>query len=72
MFAAPETPADRLAALRKAFDAAIRDPELLAEAKKRKIDIEPQDGETLQKLVAEVMNTSPDAIGYARELQGSK
>jgi tripartite-type tricarboxylate transporter receptor subunit TctC len=72
VFAAPGTPADRLAALRKAFDAAIRDPELLAEAKKRKIDIEPQDGPALQKLVADVMNTSPDAIAYARELQGGK
>ena len=72
VFAAPETPADRLAALRKAFDAAIRDPELLAEAAKRKIEIEPQSGQTLQKVVADVVGASPEAIAYARELQGSK
>ena len=72
IFAAPETPADRLAALRKAFDAALHDPELLAEAKRRKIDIEPQNGLALQKLVAEVVGASPDAVAYARELQGSK
>jgi tripartite-type tricarboxylate transporter receptor subunit TctC len=72
IFSAPESPADRLAALRKAFDAAIRDPDLLAEARKRKVDIEPQRGEVLQKLVADVVGASPEAIAYARELQGSK
>jgi len=72
VFAAPETPADRLAALRKAFDAAMRDPDLLADARKRKIDIEPQTGQALQKVVAEVVGASPEAITYARELQGSK
>jgi tripartite-type tricarboxylate transporter receptor subunit TctC len=72
VFAAPETPPDRLATLRKAFDAAIRDPALLADAKKRKLEIEPQSGEELQKVAAEVVSASPEAIAYARQLQGSK
>jgi tripartite-type tricarboxylate transporter receptor subunit TctC len=72
VFAAPGTPPERLAALRKAFDAAIKDPALLAEAKKRKVDIEPQSGLAVQKTAAQVVSTSPDAIAYARQLMGSK
>jgi tripartite-type tricarboxylate transporter receptor subunit TctC len=72
VFAPPETPADRLAALRKAFDAAIKDPALLADAKKRKLVIEPQDGGKLQRTAAEVVSASPEAIAYARQLMGSK
>jgi tripartite-type tricarboxylate transporter receptor subunit TctC len=72
VFTTPEVPADRLAALRRAFDAAMKDPELLAEAKKRKMPIEPQTGETLQKVAAQVTKAFPEAVAYARELQGSK
>ena len=38
--AAPGTPADRVAILRDAFAKALKDPELLAEAKKAKIDMQ--------------------------------
>jgi tripartite-type tricarboxylate transporter receptor subunit TctC len=72
VFAPPEVPADRLAALRRAFDAALKDPALLAEAKKRKLVIEAQTGAELQKVAAEVVGASPEAVAYARELQGSK
>lgn len=72
VFTTPEVPAERLAALRRAFDAAMKDPELLAEAKKRKMPIEPQTGEALQKIAAEVTKAYPEAVAYARELQGGK
>ncbi|MGH6771840.1 MAG: Bug family tripartite tricarboxylate transporter substrate binding protein [Xanthobacteraceae bacterium] len=72
VFAPPGIPADRLAALRKAFDAAIKDPALLADAKKRKLVIEPQNGAKLQKTTADVVSASPEAIAYARQLMGSK
>src|SRR5690606_34090701 len=39
----PGMPADRLATLRKAFDATMKDPEFLAEAKKLQLDIDPLD-----------------------------
>ena len=58
--------------LRRAFDAAMRDPELLAEARKRQMAIEPQTGETLQKVAAQVTSAFPEAVTYARELRGSK
>jgi tripartite-type tricarboxylate transporter receptor subunit TctC len=72
IFTTPDVPADRLAALRRAFDAAMKDPELLAEAKKRQMPIEPQTGEALQKLAAQVTKTFPEAVAYARALQGAK
>jgi tripartite-type tricarboxylate transporter receptor subunit TctC len=72
VFAAPGIPAERLAALRQAFDMTMKDPEFLAEAKKRKIEIEPQTGETVQKTAAKVVSAAPDAIAYARALMGSK
>ena len=44
-FAAPPgLPADRAAALRAAFDATMKDPEFLAEAKKLNLDINPLSG----------------------------
>jgi tripartite-type tricarboxylate transporter receptor subunit TctC len=72
IFTTPGVPADRLAALRRAFDAAVRDPELLAEAKKRKMPIEPQTGEAMQKVAASVTGANPEAIAYARKLQSGK
>ncbi|MGE5537265.1 MAG: Bug family tripartite tricarboxylate transporter substrate binding protein [Gemmatimonas sp.] len=66
-FAPPALPADRTAALRAAFMAMTRDPEFLAEAEKRRIDIGPLDGEGLQKIVAETLSVTPDV--KARALQ---
>ena len=44
IFSGPGTPADRLKILRGAFDQALKDPELLAEAKKSRMDVDPDDG----------------------------
>ncbi|HEY4134013.1 MAG TPA: hypothetical protein VGO34_02255 [Alphaproteobacteria bacterium] len=58
----PEVPADRLNALRRAFDAAMKDPELLAESEKAKRDLGPMTGEEVQQVVAELMATPPKVI----------
>jgi tripartite-type tricarboxylate transporter receptor subunit TctC len=68
VFAPPGAPADRVQALRRAFDATMKDPEFLAEAEKLKLTIEPQSGETLKKVAAEVVASSPEAVEYARKL----
>jgi tripartite-type tricarboxylate transporter receptor subunit TctC len=52
----PGVPADRVAALRKAFDATLTDPEFIAEAKKSNMDIGPMDGATVQRLVEDVQS----------------
>jgi tripartite-type tricarboxylate transporter receptor subunit TctC len=55
IFTAPGVPADRVAALRKAFDTMVHDPAFIAEAKREKFDVEPNSGEELNKLVAEIV-----------------
>jgi hypothetical protein len=53
--ATPGTPADRVKTLREAYAKAIADPELLAEATKRKWEVDPTRGEELQALSKEVI-----------------
>jgi tripartite-type tricarboxylate transporter receptor subunit TctC len=62
----PDTPAERIQALRRAFDAMIKDPEFIADLKAMKLDLRPLTGEELQQLVAEVANVSPEAIERIR------
>src|SRR6185295_19635822 len=61
-FTTPGAPPDRVEALRRAFDATMKDPEFLAEAERTKLTVGPLPGEELQKLVAEVASLSPDMI----------
>jgi len=58
-FTTPGVPTDRVAALRRAFDATMKDPEFIADALKSKLTLGPLPGEELQKLVGEVANLSP-------------
>jgi len=51
LVAPPDLPTDRVAELRTAFDAASKDPELLAEARKAKLEVDPVGGHELQGLV---------------------
>lgn len=55
-FAPPNVPADRVKALRAAFDAMIKDKAFLDEAQKLNLDIDPVSGEELQKIVAEIID----------------
>ncbi len=63
--APPGIPADRLAALRKAFMDTMKDPDFLAEAKKSELEITPVPGEEIQKLVEEVYETPKDVVAKA-------
>jgi tripartite-type tricarboxylate transporter receptor subunit TctC len=66
----PGVPADRVKIIREAFDKAISDPALLAEAEKRRLDIDPAKGEELDALAKEVMTASPDVIEKVKKLIG--
>lgn len=68
--AAPGTPADRVAALRKAFDDVVEDPAYLAAARKVAMPVEPLPGAELQALVAQVAATSPAVVERARAAMG--
>jgi tripartite-type tricarboxylate transporter receptor subunit TctC len=59
--APPGTPKDRMDILRKAFMDAWRDPELLEEARRSKLEVNPISGEEIAKVVAK-MYASPPAL----------
>ena len=61
-FLPPEAPPARAAALRRAFDATMKDPAFLADAKAMKVDVEPMSGEEVQALVGQVHTTTPPAV----------
>ncbi len=66
-FAAPPgIPADRRQALRRAFDATMKDPAFLAEAEKLKMEVSPVTGEELDKLIADLYATPQDVVEETR------
>ena len=60
--APPGMPPERLKALRDAFNATMKDPEFLADAKKAKLDVEPEDGDRLGALIADIYATPKPII----------
>jgi len=63
----PGVPQERVAVLRKAFVAAFADKELLAEARKIKLDIEALSGEEVQALVTRSFALPPRVIERAKQ-----
>jgi tripartite-type tricarboxylate transporter receptor subunit TctC len=65
-FLPPNVPPARLDALRRAFDATMKDPAYLAEADKLKIDVEPLSGEQVVALVEQVSRTPTETVARVR------
>ena len=68
MVAAPGTPADRVRVLREAYAKAMKDPELMAEANKGRMDMDPSTGEDLQALLREIMDQPREVIDRVKKL----
>jgi len=66
--APPGLPADRLKMLRDAFDAAMKDVDLVADVKKQKLDLEPEDGAHLQTLIRKIYATPKAVVDKIGEL----
>jgi len=66
--APPGTPAERLKILREAFLKTMKDPELLAEAKRKNFDITPSTGEELESLAKLVMNQPQEIVARVKIL----
>jgi hypothetical protein len=67
-FVAPAgIPEDRVAALRAAFDATMKDPEYLADVEKQGLELEPVSGEEIQALVVRMYDQPQDIIDGAKE-----
>lgn len=67
---AAEVPKDRVAALRKGFMGALNDPELLAEAKKMRIDIIPTSGEEVEALIEKLYATPKSVSDTVKKTLG--
>lgn len=66
--APPGTPDDRVRILRKAFMDTWKDPELVAEAKKANLDINPDDGASLENNVKEIFKLDSAQIAKLKEI----
>jgi|1186.fasta_scaffold26688_2 tripartite-type tricarboxylate transporter receptor subunit TctC len=64
----PDTPPDRIQALRRAFDDMVKAPEFIADLDAQKLDLGPLSGEELQKLIEEVANVPPAILEKVRGL----
>lgn len=68
----PDVPKDRVKALCRAFDATMADPAFLADAKKRKLIVEPKTCEWLTRFAAEVVATPKPLVARAKAMLGWK
>jgi hypothetical protein len=71
-FLPPNVPPERVEALRRAFDATMRDPAFLAETEKLKIEVEPLTGEQVAALIAEAYATPAETVARVREAMGNR
>ncbi|MCZ6448983.1 MAG: hypothetical protein O6831_12195 [Alphaproteobacteria bacterium] len=63
----PDVPADRLAAIRKAFMATARDPKFVAQMKKLRFNVSPVSGEEMQNIIIKIYKTPPDIVALTKD-----
>jgi tripartite-type tricarboxylate transporter receptor subunit TctC len=69
--ATPGIPADRVKILREAFIKAVKDPDLLDDAKKKRLELDPVSGEDLEALGKEIVAQPPEVIERMKKLLGT-
>ncbi|MFM1813332.1 MAG: hypothetical protein RLZ98_27 [Pseudomonadota bacterium] len=70
--APPGVPKERVQMLRRAFDATMKDPEFMAEAKKQGLEINALTGEELSDRVMDLARTPLDIVAKTKEMAGIK
>jgi tripartite-type tricarboxylate transporter receptor subunit TctC len=68
MVAPPGVPAERVKMLREAYSKALKDPELIAEVNRSRLDMEPSTGEEIEEVVKEVMDQPPEVIALIKKM----
>ena len=68
--APPGMPADRVAILRRAFDAMVSDPVFRAEAARMKLLVTPMTGDEVTRRIADLYATPPDVVTRAKAILG--
>jgi hypothetical protein len=73
--AADGVPPERVAALRRAFDLAIRDPDFVREAQLQSLEITPMGGEELTRIILGMLDAPPGVraeVGKAIEIKSAE
>ena len=70
IIATPGITPERIKILREAYSKTLKDPELLVEAKKKNLEIDPTGGEELESLAKEVLSASKELIERMEKLLG--
>jgi tripartite-type tricarboxylate transporter receptor subunit TctC len=71
-FLPPNVPADRVKAIRRAFDATMKDPEFLADADKLKLEIDPMTGEEIASMLDDIAKTPAEVVARVRAAYEAK
>jgi tripartite-type tricarboxylate transporter receptor subunit TctC len=64
----PKTPADRVKIIREAFEKTLNDEAVIADAKKKNLEIDPTSSEELEKLAKEVVSQPPEIVAKMKQL----
>jgi tripartite-type tricarboxylate transporter receptor subunit TctC len=67
----PDTPSELVTTIRRAFDATMKDPEFLAEAKRSMFDVVPLTGEEMEQILRRAYATPKSIVERAAQLNGS-
>ena len=68
--APPKIPPEVVKMLRDAFTKTMKDPDFLAETKKKRLDMDPTTGEEVQALATEVMSQPKDVMDRLKKCDG--
>jgi tripartite-type tricarboxylate transporter receptor subunit TctC len=66
--APPNMRAEHVKILREAFNKTMKDPEFLAETKRKRLDMDPTTGEEVEALAKEVMSQPKDVVDRLKKL----
>ena len=68
MMATPGIPPERVKILREAYARALKDPELLVEAEKGKMDVDASSGEELEEMIKRVMDQPKEVTDRVKKM----
>src|SRR6266480_4808630 len=68
----PQVPEQRLRTLQKAFISVLKDPQLVAEAEKAKLEIDPIDGPGVEKMVNGLYEIEPVIVSRVKQIIEAK
>ena len=67
-----DVPAERVEALRRAFDATMKDPQFLAEAKRLDLEVRPVAGPDVERLIKEIYASPLDVVKLAQQAEKAR